>query len=261
MTQTQDSQETRKPQTSEAESLARLATAAESLLFVAGRPLEYTELRKLLDVDDSRLAHVLDTLSEQLESQGRGLRLQRLGNQAQLVTAPENARYIAALLGLPMTAKLTTAAMETLAVISYRQPMTRAQIEAVRGVNSDRALVSLLQHGLVAEVGRAQTVGRPALFATTAEFLQQFGLTSLTDLPHVPQAVLDGQPQNGQAPAESSSAPIQPEIPGMESDPPAHASPETATSATGIPDPAQEHLPSTPESGQVEAVDPEEKSE
>src|SRR6185503_1607112 len=133
-------------------------TAAESLLFVAGRPLDYTELRKLLDVNDTRLARVLEMLSEQLESQGRGIRVQRLETQVQLVTAPENARYIAALLGLPMTAKLTTAAMETLAVISYRQPMARAQIEAVRGVNSDRALVSLLQHGLVTEVGRAQTV-------------------------------------------------------------------------------------------------------
>ncbi len=82
-----------------------------------------------------------------------------------------------------MTAKLTTAAMETLAVVSYRQPITRSQIEAVRGVNSDRALASLIQHGLVAEIGRAQTVGRPALFATTLEFLQQFGLTSLDQLP------------------------------------------------------------------------------
>jgi segregation and condensation protein B len=73
--------------------------------------------------------------------------------------------------------------METLAVVSYRQPITRAQIEAVRGVNSDRALATLIQHGLVVEIGRAQTVGRPALFATSPEFLQQFGLTSLDQLP------------------------------------------------------------------------------
>ena len=99
---------------------------------------------------------------------------------------------MAALLGLPMTAKLTTAAMETLAVIAYRQPITRSQIEAVRGVNSDRALASLIQHGLVSEVGRAQTVGRPALFATTAEFLQQFGLTKLEELPGItPQTFLE----------------------------------------------------------------------
>ncbi len=161
----------------------QIAAAIESLLFVSGRPLEYTELRKLLDIDEASLASGLQTLTDHLESQGRGIRLQRLGEQVQLVTAPENARYIAALLGLPMTAKLTSAAMETLAVVSYRQPITRAQIEAVRGVNSDRALVSLIQHGLVAEIGRAQSVGRPALFATTPEFLQQFGLTSLEQLP------------------------------------------------------------------------------
>lgn len=235
MTQTEDSQKTHKPQQNEAENIARLVTAAESLLFVAGRPLEYTELRKLLDTDDTRLARVLDLLGEQLEGQGRGIRLQRLGSQAQLVTAPENARYIAALLGLPMTAKLTTAAMETLAVISYRQPMTRAQIEAVRGVNSDRALVSLIQHGLVAEVGRAQTVGRPALFATTPEFLQQFGLTGLNQLPHVEQAALDHQ--NGQV--EQGPEAVQPEIPGLaatvpESSPPASAETQNIEAAASL---------------------------
>lgn len=201
MTQTQDNtqQTVRLPPASEAEHLAQLAMAAESLLFVAGRSLEYTELRKLLDISDTRLTHVLQLLAEQLESQSRGIRLQRQGQQVQLVTAPENARYIAALLGLPMTAKLTTAAMETLAVISYRQPMTRAQIEAVRGVNSDRALASLIQHGLVIEVGRAQTVGRPALFATTSEFLQQFGLTSLHELPHIEQAASENHTDQSEA--------------------------------------------------------------
>ncbi|HYX50062.1 MAG TPA: SMC-Scp complex subunit ScpB [Ktedonobacteraceae bacterium] len=170
-------------QLQEKQEIAQIAAAIESLLFVSGRPLEYAELRKLLDVDDAGLMDGLNMLSDQLESQGRGIRLQRLGEQVQLVSAPENARYIAALLDLPMIARLTTAAMETLAVISYRQPITRAQIEAIRGVNSDRAVASLVQHGLVAEIGRAQTVGRPALFATTPEFLQQFGLTSLDQLP------------------------------------------------------------------------------
>ena len=165
------------------QSTTQIAAAIESLLFVSGRPLEYTELRKLLDIDDASLTNGLQTLTHQLESQERGIRLQRLGEQVQLVTAPENARYIAALLDLPMTARLTTAAMETLSVISYRQPITRAQIEAIRGVNSDRVVASLIQHGLIAEIGRAQTVGRPALFATTPEFLQQFGLTSLEQLP------------------------------------------------------------------------------
>jgi segregation and condensation protein B len=163
----------------------QLAAAIESLLFVSGRPLQHAELRKILDIDEARLVQSLQILEQDLVSQQRGIRLQLMGEQVQLVTAPENARYVAALLGLPMTAKLTTAAMETLAVIAYRQPITRSQIEAVRGVNSDRALASLIQHGLVAEVGRAQTVGRPALFATTSEFLQQFGLTKLEELPGI----------------------------------------------------------------------------
>ena len=170
-------------QLQEKQETTQIAAAIESLLFVSGRPLEYAELRKLLAVDDVDLTSGLQMLNDQLESQGRGIRLQRLGEQVQLVTAPENARYIAALLDLPMTARLTTAGMETLAVISYRQPITRAQIEAIRGVNSDRAVASLVQHGLVVEIGRAQTVGRPALFATTPEFLQLFGLTSLEQLP------------------------------------------------------------------------------
>jgi segregation and condensation protein B len=162
---------------------AALRSALESLLFVAGRPLELADLRKLLLVDDRQLRAGLRALEQECEARGRGIRLQRMGDQVQFVSAPENARFVAALLGLPTQAKLTTAALETLAVVAYRQPITRAQIEAIRGVNSDRALASLAQHGLVIEVGRASTVGRPALFGTTAEFLQHFGLGSLDALP------------------------------------------------------------------------------
>lgn len=161
----------------------QIAAAIESLLFVSGRPLTRAELRKLLDIDETRLGTGLRVLERGLEQGQRGVRVQYLAEQVQLVTAPEYARYVAALLGLPMTAKLTTAALETLSVIAYRQPVTRSQIEAVRGVNSDRALTSLIQHGLVEEIGRAPTVGRPSLFATTADFLQQFGLTTLEQLP------------------------------------------------------------------------------
>ena len=179
--------------------IAGIAIAIESLLFVSGRPLERAELRKLLDIDEGSLMQSLQTLEHDLERHGRGIRLQRLGEQVQLVTAPQNARYIAALLGLPMSAKLTTATLETLAVITYRQPVTRAQIEAVRGVNSDRALASLIQHGLVAEVGRAQTVGRPTLFATTSDFLQQFGLTKLEELPQISGSLTESVSEVGRA--------------------------------------------------------------
>src|SRR5256714_14818371 len=182
---TQQPVETRTPLSPDEQMAVGIATAIESILFVSGRPLERAELRKLLDIDEESLTQGLQRLEHDLESQGRGIRLQRLGEQVQLVTAPENARYIAALLGLPMSAKLTSAAMETLAVIAYRQPVTRGQIEAIRGVNSDRALASLIQHGMVTAIGRAQTVERPTLSSTTPEFLQQFGLTNLEQWPRV----------------------------------------------------------------------------
>lgn len=162
---------------------AQLKSALESLLFVAGRPLERAELRRLLTISDTQLEGALAALAADCGT--RGVRVQRLGEQVQFVSAPENARYIAAFLGLPTQVKLTTAALETLAVITYRQPITRSQIETIRGVNSDRALASLIAHSLVNEVGRAATVGRPALFATTPEFLHQFGLTSLEHLPQL----------------------------------------------------------------------------
>jgi len=161
----------------------QLRSVVESLLFVAGRPLQAGELRRLLAVDDKRLQAALSALAEEYERGGRGIRLQRLSDQVQLVSAPENARFVAALLGLPTQAKLTTASLETLAVVAYRQPITRSQIEFIRGVNSDRALSNLLQYGLVMEVGRAATVGRPALFGTTLDFLGQFGIPSLDALP------------------------------------------------------------------------------
>jgi segregation and condensation protein B len=208
----------------------QLKSALESLLFVAGRPLERAELRRLLAINERQLDAALTALAAECEK--RGVRVQRLGEQVQLVSAPENARYIAAFLGLPTQVKLTTAALETLAVITYRQPITRSQIETIRGVNSDRALASLIAHSLVNEVGRAATVGRPALFATTPEFLHQFGLTSLEHLPRLdfadePLQALES-PANGAGVAAGA-----PTANGHSKEPPA---PEQLA----LPDPSQE---------------------
>ena len=160
-----------------------VAAAIESVLFIAGRPLESADLCKLLEIDAEQLRAGLDMLEATCVEQLRGVRLQRLGEQVQLVSAPENARYVATLLGMSTQVKLTTAALETLAIIAYRQPITRGQLESIRGVNCDRALQTLVQYALVHEVGRANTAGRPVLFGTTLEFLQQFGLSSLQALP------------------------------------------------------------------------------
>lgn len=164
-------------------STEQLRSVIESMLFVAGRPVQFSELRRLLGLDETKMRKALTGLAQECERNGRGIRLQQTADQVQFVSAPENAQFVAAFLGLPTHARLTTAALETLAVVAYRQPVTRSQIEFIRGVNSDRALASLVQYGLVQEVGRAATIGRPALFGTTPEFLQQFGLTSLDALP------------------------------------------------------------------------------
>jgi segregation and condensation protein B len=157
------------------------------LLFVAGAPLSPRRLAEAAGCDEASVIEALAELERRLV--GRGIRLQRHGDLVQLVTAPEAAAAVERLLGLDGSVRLSNAALETLAVIAYRQPVTRAQIEQVRGVSADRAIATLLAHGLIEEVGRLESVGRPALFGTTVEFLEHFGLMSLADLPPLPENV------------------------------------------------------------------------
>jgi segregation and condensation protein B len=118
-----------------------------------------------------------------------GLRLQRHQGRVQLTTAPEAAQLVERFLGLEATSRLSRAALETLAMIAYQQPVTRPQIDAVRGVNSDGVLKSLLNKGLIQEAGRAERPGRPILYSTTPDFLQHFGLNSLEELPPLQDTV------------------------------------------------------------------------
>ncbi len=157
----------------------------EALLFAAPQPVTVEQLAAALQLKPEEVEAVLVRLEEQLQS--RGLRLQRHRDALQLTTAPEAAPFIERLAGAEVTLRLSQAALETLAIIAYAQPITRPQIEAIRGVGSDSVVRTLLSAGLIAEVGRAETVGRPILYGTTAEFLQQFGLNSLSDLPPLEQ--------------------------------------------------------------------------
>lgn len=125
------------------------------------------------------------SLSE--ECRGKGIRVQRWGNEVQMVTAPEMAPYVERFLGTERGGRLSMAALETLAIIAYRQPITRAQIESIRGVNSERALATLSVRGLVAEAGRLEGPGRPMLWVTSMEFLEYFGLKGKEDLPPLPE--------------------------------------------------------------------------
>jgi len=157
----------------------------EALLFVADGPVSLDDLAKSLDCDRGTVERSVQHLAESLAL--RGLRLVRTGQQVQMVTAPEAGPIVERFLGLNATTKLSSAALETLAIIAYRQPITRAQIEAVRGTNSDGVLRTLLARSLIAQIGRLEQVGRPALYGTTFEFLHYFGVQSLDELPKLPE--------------------------------------------------------------------------
>jgi segregation and condensation protein B len=153
----------------------------ESLLFIAGEPVAVGQLAAVLELSEQAVGAAIDELARVCTE--RGVRLQRHGDHVQLVSAPEAAAVIRRFLGLQSAARLSIAALEVLAIIAYRQPVTRAQVEAIRGVDSSSIIRSLLARELIVEAGRLESVGRPILYATTATFLQQFGLGSLKDLP------------------------------------------------------------------------------
>ena len=158
-----------------------LVQLLESLLFVAGEPVTVAQLARALEVPADAVELALAELTALYR--GRGLRVQRHGETAQLVSAPEAAHVVGRFLGVQASGRLSSAALEVLAIIAYRQPLTRAQIDAIRGVDSSGTVRALLARELVSETGRLDRVGRPILYATTPAFLQQFGLASLADLP------------------------------------------------------------------------------
>jgi len=158
-----------------------LSARVEALLFVADEPIPIQQLAQALEVSEGEILAALEILAQ--HCQVRGLRLQRSNRSVQFVTAPEAAADVQRFLGLESSSKLSPAALETLALIAYRQPVTRVQVEAVRGVNCDGVLRTLLSRGLVAAQGRLEQAGRPIVYGTTFEFLQYFGLSDLSQLP------------------------------------------------------------------------------
>ena len=159
-----------------------LRAAIEAVLFVAEKPVTVNELARATDARARDVEQALSALQEVRATSG--LRLQREGDAWRLVTAPEAARAVSAYLGADRL-RISQAALETLSVIAYRQPATRTDVEAIRGVNCDQTVETLLARRLIEEVGRAERPGRPILYGTTWEFLECFGLTSLEELPRV----------------------------------------------------------------------------
>ena len=167
-----------------------LAVKLEALLFVAAEPVATAQLAAALDVAPSVVERGLNELDASLSS--RGLRLQRQAGRVQLTTAPQLAELIEHFLGLEATSHLSRAALETLAIIAYQQPVTRPQIDSIRGVNSDSMMKSLLHKNLILESGRADGPGRPILYSTTPEFLQHFGLNSILEMPPLARSEEEG---------------------------------------------------------------------
>ena len=167
----------------------RLKHVLECMLFVSTEPLSATQLSEALGVEESAVDDEMRRLEQHLD-ESSGLQLMRVAGGYQLCTRPEYADYCAMILQ-PARKKLSRAALETLAIVAYRQPNTGPEIEAVRGVCVDVVIKTLTDRGLIKEAGRKQTPGRPMLYATTAEFLEYFGLNDLSELPDIEMLAVD----------------------------------------------------------------------
>ena len=163
----------------------------ESLLFAAGdEGLSLKQLAEVLEVDELHASEMIEDLRQEYDRDDkRGIMIVQLAGTFQLATQKENAAYLKKLVDSPHTSTLSQAALETLAIIAYKQPITRAEIEDIRGVKTERPLHTLMAKVLIKEAGRAEGTGRAILYGTTKEFLDYFGLKNLKELPQLPEKV------------------------------------------------------------------------
>lgn len=158
----------------------------EAILFVAGEPVAVADLAQALEVSELEIMHAVEEL--QRECERRGVTIHRYGDHLRMETRPEYAPYVERLLQPVQRQTLSQTAMETLAVIAYRQPVTKGEVEQVRGVKCDYSVQSLLHKGLIREAGRKEALGRPILYATTDRFLEHFGISDIRELPPLSSA-------------------------------------------------------------------------
>ena len=170
----------------------------EAILFVAGEPVALRDLSKALRTGETEVRQALDELRNEYDYEQRGFLLKRFGDHVQLATRPLYAGDVVRLLQPVQQQSLSQAAMETLAVVAYRQPVTRAEVEQIRGVKCDYSLQSLLGKGLIRETGRKDTIGRPILYGTTDGFLSHFGLEDLNGLPPLRDPAQEEDPKGEQ---------------------------------------------------------------
>jgi segregation and condensation protein B len=175
---------------------SKLKAVTEGLLFACGdEGITVKQISKILEVTELTVEHLLEELQYDYENTDRGMMIIQSKQTFHLTTKPEHTPYYKKLLETPQTARMSQAALETLAIIAYKQPITRTEIEEIRGVKSDRPVQTLLSRLLIEEAGRKEGPGRPVLFVTSKEFLTFFGLTSLDELPPLPEDINDEELQ------------------------------------------------------------------
>ena len=161
-----------------------IKSVLESLLFAWGEPLNINEISRIMNMSPGNISKIMGELIDQFnQDEDRGLIIQKFGNSYQITTKKENFDFIQSLLQTTVNKSLSTAAMETLSIIAYKQPVTKVVIELIRGVKCSNVIKGLLDKGLIKEVGRLDKPGRPAIYSTTDEFLRHFGLNSIDELP------------------------------------------------------------------------------
>ena len=164
-----------------------MKSALETMMFMWGEPLEVRDAASVLEADRGEVRELFRELMTEYEQEGRGIRIREVDDAFGFVTHIENDIFIKKLCTPVRIKRLSQAALEVLAIIAYRQPVTRSEIDSIRGIKSERVIDGLIDKGLVEISGRSEGVGRPLIYVTTREFLKKFGFTSLDDLPEVPE--------------------------------------------------------------------------
>lgn len=175
--------------------IEKIKSIIEGILFAAGRQINIKELMISLELPKDDLENIIVSMQEDYKNQNRGIEIIKVDESYQLCTKKELYEYIYPILDKRSKPNLSNAALETLAIIAYNSKITRAEIEAIRGVNVDACIYKLLEYGLIQEAGKADLPGKPMTYITTNEFLRMFGYTSLNDLPELPRYKLDENQQ------------------------------------------------------------------
>lgn len=171
----------------------------EALIFASSEPITVKTIAEIVGISDHTVKQIITDLIEEYQNNKRGIQIYEVANGFQFCTHPECASYLEKLQKIPRNVGLSQASIETLAIVAYKQPITKAEIEALRGVSVESSIATLLDKGLIEEAGRRDSPGRPIMYRTTKQFLKYFGLNSLSDLPKIPEWVDQSEVNDGES--------------------------------------------------------------